>query len=290
MLRIPDQFLACSVYLYRSEEEASNGAHSGGSGFIVGVPLEVNAEETQLYAVTNQHVIRKYENPVIRLNTVKGNVECMVTNKLRWDVDTENDLAVLPLLLNENEFQLAYVPDHQLMTEPFLEAMNIGPGDEVFIIGRFVGHDGQQRNTPSVRFGNISMMPREPRIDPQANQAFLVDCRSMPGYSGSPVFVMFDPARALPPHWDPPKPYQPGWHGPWLLGVDSFHVSTYEPLLSDKVTDKEVVPNLWVKANAGMAGVVPAWHLHRLLSSPKLVAHRQKRDNEITTEKQKALI
>ena len=209
MLRIPDQFLACSVYLYRSKEEATNGAHSGGSGFIVGVPLEVNAEETQLYAVTNEHVIRNYNSPVIRLNTIRGTVECMVTNKLRWDVDTENDLAVLPLIFNEEEFQLAYVPDNRLMTEPALKTTNIGPGDEVFIIGRFIGHDGQQRNTPSVRFGNISMMPHEPRIDSQAKEAFLIDCRSMPGYSGSPVFVMFDPAKTLPPHWESPKPYQP---------------------------------------------------------------------------------
>jgi hypothetical protein len=40
-----------------------------------------------------------------------------------------------------------------------IRAWRIFPGDEVFLYGRLVTHDGQQRNKPVVRFGNISMFP-----------------------------------------------------------------------------------------------------------------------------------
>lgn len=78
--------------------------------------------------------------------------------------------------------------------------LEILPGGEVFMIGRFVGHDGRQKNTPSVRFGNISRMrisDAEEGADQnqeEVDERFLIDCRSIPDYSGSPVFFMFDPA------------------------------------------------------------------------------------------------
>lgn len=66
MLGIPKQFLDCSVYLYKTQAQAEAGEQSGGSGFLVGVPLTENPEETQLYVVTNEHVIRKMDSPTIR--------------------------------------------------------------------------------------------------------------------------------------------------------------------------------------------------------------------------------
>jgi hypothetical protein len=37
MPRIPDGFLDCVVYLYRSEDEAKEGSGIGGSGFLAGI-------------------------------------------------------------------------------------------------------------------------------------------------------------------------------------------------------------------------------------------------------------
>jgi Trypsin-like peptidase domain len=286
MLGIPEQFLDCSVYMYAEESHAYKGEQSGGSGFVVGVPLNVNSEETQLYVVTNEHVIRKQRSPVIRLNRIDGKVQVQSTNKVRWIVDVANDLAVLPLVINEEDLKLAWVPSWRLLEESIVKRLNVRPGDEVFMVGRFVGHDGLQRNTPSVRFGNISKMPTSAAGESDhSEELFLVDCRSIPGCSGSPAFLMFDPTRTYPPHWPPPEPYDPNWHGPWLLGVDSFHLPTFEPILFEKDADRKVVPNLWVRSNSGMAGVVPAWKIRNILDSNELIAQRDHRDGQITAEK-----
>lgn len=278
MLGIPKQFLDCSVYLYKTQAHAEKGEQSGGSGFLVGVPLTENPEETQFYVVTNEHVIRKMDNPTIRLNRIEGNAESHSTNRRRWISDAPSDLAVYPLEVIEEDFRLAWVPFNRLIDAPKVRDLEILPGGEVFMIGRFVGHDGRQKNTPSVRFGNISRMPISDAEDgadqnqEEVDERFLIDCRSIPGYSGSPVFFMFDPARPRPPHWEPPVPYDPDWHGPWLLGVDSFHIPSFEQVLTEEDPEKPVQPKLWVQTNSGMAGIVPAWEIRRLLFQEDLEA------------------
>lgn len=64
-----------------------------------------------------------------------------------------------------------------------------GPGTEVFFVGRFLHHQGRERNHPTVRFGNIAQMPWEPVRTGRGirQEAFLVEARSESGYSGSPV-------------------------------------------------------------------------------------------------------
>ena len=94
--------------------------------------------------------------------------------------------------------------------------LNIGPGDDVFMIGRFINRDGGQENTPSVRFGNISMMALRGHNAPQF---ISVEMRSMGGYSGSPAIV-YIPPFALRPEKSSigPESYF------FLLGVDRGHV------------------------------------------------------------------
>ena len=42
----------------------------------------------------------------------------------------------------------------------------------------------------------------------------------------------------------------------WLLGIDWMHVCHKEPVLTSK---DEKVDGLYVNANSGIAGVIPAW-------------------------------
>jgi hypothetical protein len=75
-------------------------------------------------------------------------------------------------------------------------SLNVGPGDEVYFMGRFIAHDGKQRNTPIVRFGSIAMMPREPVHQTQRafdQESFLIEARSLSGFSGSPVMLYIPP-------------------------------------------------------------------------------------------------
>ena len=43
--------------------------------------------------------------------------------------------------------------------------LNMGVGDEVFMLGRFISHSGIQKNQPLARFGNIALMPDERILD-----------------------------------------------------------------------------------------------------------------------------
>ncbi len=76
-----------------------------------------------------------------------------------------------------------------------LNELNAGVGDEVVMIGRFVAHDGRVRNAALARFGNIAMMPGEPVTDGRGMkvEAFLVEMRSLSGFSGSPAFIYMGP-------------------------------------------------------------------------------------------------
>ena len=66
-----------------------------------------------------------------------------------------------------------------------------GPGEEVVMLGRFLGYDGTEENKPVARFGNLAMAPTVPIKHPWGftQPSFLIECRSVSGYSGSPVFI-----------------------------------------------------------------------------------------------------
>jgi hypothetical protein len=290
MLPIHNGLLYCVLYIYKTETDAKEGGITGGTGFLVSVPLTNNPEKNAFYAVTARHVLEGMPNPILRLNTASGATDTLNTNRQRWigwEDTFGDDLAVCPIEIDEEIFDFSAIPVSMFLVE---EVKNrFFPGDETFMIGRFISHEGTKQNKPSVRFGNISMMPEETlknKYDHQ-QETFLVEQRSLPGYSGSPVFVIIDQTSPRPPMWMTPvnHQYNPARHGPFLLGVDWVHIHNYEKLLKEKDGDKPVKPEQFVKAHSGMAGVVPAWRLQKLLDVPVLVEARRKMDERETTQK-----
>lgn len=70
------------------------------------------------------------------------------------------------------------------LTEESVTSDMISPGEDVFMVGRFVDHDGGQVNLPAVRFGNVSVMPT-PLEQPNHRNfvpAFCIDLHSRSGY------------------------------------------------------------------------------------------------------------
>ena len=162
---------------------------------------------------------------------------------------------------------------------------DIGPGDEAFVVGRFISREGRQKNVPSLRFGNIAQMPGEPIIDPVSGfeqEAFLVEVRSIAGYSGSPVFVQIPPAANMSginpdlidklPGYHPIRSKIPVQMGPWLLGVDFCNIYSKDKIYSSQ-TGKPVSDDWYVPANTGMMGVIPAWKINDILEGPELQPH-----------------
>ena len=278
--RIEQKYLDCSIYLYNSETSARKGENSGGSGFLVSVrekppfdpvrypmPREILLPPEHFYAVTNRHVARR-GFPIIRLNMIDGEQDIIPLEHGDWIPHPDgDDLAVVPIDLPENKHRY-YAVNSWSFVKKVNAFSDFGAGDDTFMVGRFFSHSGKQRNTPSLRFGNIAMLPFEKvKLDDGFMQeAFLVETRSISGFSGSPVFV-YEPTSET-------RLLDGGWESsgisdlvgrPRLLGIDCGHVPKHEKII-DKAGDPH--PDWKVNANTGMAIVIPAWRLDDLLYRP----------------------
>ena len=277
MPRTSDYFLDCVFYLYGSRQAAiENDAGTGGSGFLAAVRLEELPGVFQFYAVTAAHVVRMAQTPYLRLNKrLTSEIEIIEAPAARWTQHPDgDDVSVCPVQLSSRELRTLCIETERFVTSDIVANQDVGIGDDVFMVGRFAQHSGSDtQNIPAVRFGNISAMPIEPilREDGIKQQSFLVECRSIPGFSGSPVFVFkqdFDQPQMVNQFTGAKIA---GWNGIrqlvsdsyWLLGIDWCH-------LRDAT-----------KTNTGMAGVIPAWKILELINSEQFVSDRKQKAQSI---------
>jgi hypothetical protein len=292
MPSLDDEILDCVVYLYPSIEDAENGQEAGGTGFLLGIyPEDEELEEWEhLYAISNAHVVgegpEQAHSPVIRLTTHSGESDVLPLGFENWlPHPTGADLAVYYFgLVNNEMFLFRSINSEMMLTKDKMRSLNLGPGDDVFMVGRFFLQEGTQRNTPSVRFGNISMMPWEPIQHPSGidQESFLVEMRTISGYSGSPVFLHY-PYTPSPPKIDRKTGMYSRLYdkassrgktqlsNAYLLGVDWGHIPFEERVLLKK-EGKDGKPeydetNFIAEAHSGQSGVIPAWVLHDFLHS-----------------------
>lgn len=183
MPKINQNFIKATFYLYATEQDALNGVNAGGTGFIVSVKTGENG--LAYYGITNRHVLLSGSS-VVRLNTKEGSVDTFVFDPSDWELHPTAavDVAAIPLALNSTHQVSSIFED--FFIEEGRHSFEVG--DDTFMIGLFVDHEGREVNRPLARFGNISMLAsKNAKI---ANQeAFIVDMHSRSGFSGSPVFA-----------------------------------------------------------------------------------------------------
>ena len=279
--RIRDQILDCVVYLYPTKAAAEVGVGAGGSGFLLRVPCSIVAESHFNFVVTNRHVTAGGAT-VVRLNTKDGRTDTIEPLQNRIFESKTDDLAIIMLPTIPQAYQINSIGRECLVSKEFVAEHGIGVGDDALMVGRFINRDGEQKNTPTARFGNISQMLGDPisvTIDGKEHvqeEAFLVEVRSIGGYSGSPVFVlpnlMYDrPGKKLP------------LDRGIILGVDFCHLRNWHKARDAHGDDME---NILVPENTGMAGVVPAWKVEDLLKT-KEVQNLMKACEEHEVQRQK---
>lgn len=315
MPKIPEAVLESVIYLYPSVADAEVGKKAGGTGFLVGVPEDEKFRHRDwgapswneweysrhlgsyfLHAVTAAHVIHRGSSPVVRLTLKAGTVDIIDLPAEAWHTHPDgDDVAICPIGFSGQYEGTSFVPESFLLTTEAKERALLGPGDEAFFVGRFVGHDGRQRNVPTVRFGNIAMMPEKIQHPGSGSQeSFLVEMRSLPGYSGSPVFVYDSRIELKEPRgghirshkWYHENPwyrqptvaeqieaeYAPLSQG-WLLGIDWAHLKSDDQPVLDRQGDP-VEEGWYVQQNSGMMAVVPAWKLDELLHDEEIETMR----------------
>lgn len=191
MPAIPNQYQECVTYLYADRDCAESGHESGGTGFIVGVPSTTRRDVSHLYCVTNYHVAIRDGASVIRVNNKDGGVSIFEKDSADWEfLRNGGDVAAVPIQLNSEIHQFRFIGTDGFLTESNYNAGFIGVGEDVFMVGRFVDHDGVQTNKPAIRFGNISVSPSyipDFSNSDRSVQYFCLDMHSRTGFSGSPV-------------------------------------------------------------------------------------------------------
>lgn len=280
MARIPDNYLDCAVYLYPSEKAAREGERAGGSGFMFAIRSKRLDDLFFPYIVTNSHVIREGNSLTVRINNVNNGHVILQSEPHHWFHHPDgDDIAVMPVGLHPNIYKITWMVEGQLLTKEAIDRFNIGIGDDVVMVGRFINHEGRERNLPALRFGNVSMMPLEPIKHPTRGinqECFLVEMRSIGGYSGSPCIIVYDSSMPRPGILTNPLQRQLNF---WLLGINCGHIQDYYKVIEE--TGEEHPEKLRVKMNTNMSIVIPAWKIGELLNEDELVKLRRREENKL---------
>jgi hypothetical protein len=270
MPRINDEVANASVFLYPSENDAEQGLAFGGSGFLVSMPSRRHPDRGQhIYIVTNRHVVEDFGSDTVRINRTEG-LPPFIKKLTNWQFHPDGtDIAVhyAQAIGLTRPFFLRHVSTGMFITPDLIDKLNLGIGDEVFMMGRLVGYDGREVNVPSLRFGHVSAPLKTQSVPIQyeyggvkrtANQdCFLVECRSLVGYSGSPVLIEIT-ARTRVVYQNELKGYDS-----FLLGVNCAYPR-------HKVT----VGTFSALIDSGMALVIPAWKVQEILDRSDLQRER----------------
>jgi hypothetical protein len=178
------------------------------------------------------------------------------------------------------------VPTKYFLTPLLLGNLGIGLGDDIYLSGRYINHEGKQRNIPTVRFGTIAMMNYEKIINPRdyPQESFLAEVRTIGGYSGSPVHVILPNDR-----WCEHPDYKhlsDQAHLQWLLGIEWCNIPlTAEPIYYRSKGKVHQHSKYFARMNTGMSGVIPAWKILDILRLPDLKKMRKEADEKLADQK-----
>jgi hypothetical protein len=240
------------------------------------------------YLVTAEHVISglitKGHRIFLRTNITGGGARETDITDWRWAYHPANDknatdVAVTPINFKaDEEFDPIPINGERSIagTAEVLTKNHIGIGDEIFMVGLFRSHYGQQKNIPVVRIGNIAMMKGEPVLTKYCGytEGYLVEARSISGLSGSPVIVSLPPVRII----DRETKFLAGQNQFYLLGLMHGHFDISN-LNEDTVADDETTATTGI--NTGMGVVIPVEKIIETINQPDLQAERERVAREI---------
>jgi hypothetical protein len=175
-----------------------------------------------------------------------------------------------------------------LLTQDQMYALHVGPGEDVYVVARFIHQDGGKENHPIVHSGMVAKLPLDPIRNPWTKKDefdFLVEMHSRGGYSGSPATLY------IIPHEQVTLAKRRRNIGPQILimGVMWGHINTPQPVFDPKIEgdDKNTEQFVWLETM--IAGVVPAWEIMALINRPDVIAQRSEWEAEMRESNKAAL-
>jgi hypothetical protein len=250
-------------------EKSNQQVEARGTGFFVG--LKLDGDYYAVYFVTAKHVLWKpgteefYDKVLLRLNTKKGSVEYIELELFKHRIlihpDKGVDLAATILCPPQDYYDYLYLSQDYFTTSDILAEKKIREGSRAFFAGLLANFAyGKQKNYPAIRFGYVSLLTHEKIEIVKTNGStlsgnfYLVECQSLGGFSGSPVF--FERERIEP---------KKIWHTPeiYLGGVMLGHFNDIEALEKGH------------ELNVGLAWVTPCYLLEELLQTEEARKDRE---------------
>lgn len=275
--RIDEGMLDTVAYLYASHEDAATGARGGGSGILLAI-----GRREHIYLATAKHVAKR--SLALRANSWTTEPNVIDLDPARWIHHADgDDLSVYHLTAGPPTTHGLFAMDARcLLDEQAANEYAVGPGDDIYMIGRFIKVEGREKNTPAMRFGHIAMRPAGIEHPGGFKQlSYLVELHSLPGYSGSAVFLLIREGDEYGWHEHSPRREGAGF----LLGIDWGHIHDSGGLrLPDGSPDPE---RRHIELNTGMACVVPAWRLRELLNSEPALRERSEIDTQIAEDEER---
>jgi hypothetical protein len=263
-----------------------------GTAFLVAVPILQGSPPVSMvpdaghsfcYLVTAAHLVDGLSKKQIyyRVNRKDGTAQVKPLRVSKWWYHpnpgaSSTDVAVAPVHVNFDRTDHDAIPLFDNV--PSLSQRHIGLGDEIFAIGLFKHHAGNERNEPIIRIGNIAAFPEEPVFTKLGNMhAYLIDMMSIGGLSGSPVFVNrtetgIRGAYLMKSDSLPQDREQVSWSKYTFLGLIHGHFDI-KNLIEDSVLEDDAATSA---INSGIGVVVPERYVIETLYQPGLVEERRR--------------
>ena len=254
------------------------GQYPIGTAFIIGYPAPGKPDAVVPLIVTAKHVIGGREKIYGRFSGKRGHSPTPVLYdfedlRSNGDVWEHTDDGVDILVFRTPHFEEAEYQAFPIALiasrEKYLEE-DIKPTDRIMFPSLLVNFMGTSRNYPVTRDGSIALIPDESvplEYDVGAKryrtnqQVVLIDATSIPGASGSPVFLQ--PELRLKR-----GTYTLGDYQPWLLGImHGFYPASPRELTP--VHASRIIPGF--AENSGIAIVFPSWKLLEILERNEVV-------------------
>jgi hypothetical protein len=187
-LRVDEKVRKSVVFLGLNNE---HGFLPLGTGLL---GLAIYEDMGNIALITAKHVMNDIagDDIAVRVNLKDGTTKIHKVAKSAGLTfkDQAIDLVIFPFGIDPLEHDIYMIPltssSWEYQTSEFGDP---GPGDEVCIVGLYTTHYGHTQNIPVVRIGHIAAMPEEKVMTDRGYvTGYLIECHSIGGISGSPVY------------------------------------------------------------------------------------------------------
>ena len=175
------------------EQALPDGSHIIGTGFLINDPTADGTPRTVL--VTANHVFNRMTQAEVHVGyRTQGKdgawrydprpIVIRAGKTELWTHSPTRDVAAI-VVKAPPEFAKAAIPLDWLAGGDTFAKYDIGPGDEMMVLGYPQGLSADSAGFPILRSGRVA----SPIVAPSSSPTFLLDFRVFPGNSGGPVFI-----------------------------------------------------------------------------------------------------